>query len=154
MIEETVLVVKTDDEFAWVDAQRQSACGQCSAQKGCGTGVLAGVFGKKMSNIKVINSAHAKAGDLVVIGLRESSLLKSAMISYLLPLILILAGALVVRMFFNIQNEIGIIFGALCGFIVSIFYLRNHAERIKSNPAYQPVVLRKAGLNLPHEITD
>jgi len=55
---------------------------------------------------------------------------------------------------FNIQNEFGIIFGALCGFIVAIFYLRSHAERIKSNPAYQPVVLRKAGLNLPHEITN
>ena len=154
MIEETAFVVKTDDEFAWVDAQRQSACGQCSAQKGCGTGVLAGVFGKKMSNIKAINTAHAEPGDVVIVGLRESSLLKSAFISYLLPLIFMLLGAVLSRNFFNIQNETGIILGALCGFAISLFFLRNYSERIKHNPDYQPVVLRKAGLNLSREITD
>jgi sigma-E factor negative regulatory protein RseC len=149
MIEETAYVVKTDDEFAWVETQRQTTCGQCGAQKGCGTKVLSSVLGKKLTHIKVLNSVQAEPGDTVVIGLQESSLLKSAVMSYLLPLLLTLLGAITFAYTFDQQSEAVVLAGALLGFVVSLLLLKRYAKKIKKNPAYQPVVLRKSGLNLP-----
>ncbi len=149
MIEETAYVVKTDEEFAWVETQRRTTCGKCSAQKGCGTKVLSGVLGKKLTHVKALNTVQAVPGDSVVIGLQESSLLKSALMSYLLPLILVLLGATIFAYAFESHNENLTLIGALAGFIVSLTVLNRFAKRIKNNPAYQPVVLRKAGIDLP-----
>jgi sigma-E factor negative regulatory protein RseC len=149
MIEETAYVVKTDEEFAWVETQRRTTCGQCSAQKGCGTKVLSGVLGKKLTHIKTLNTVQAEPGDTVVIGLQESSLLKSAVMSYLLPLMLVLLGAVISAYMFESHNEVLTLAGAMAGFIISLSVLNRFAKKIKNNPAYQPVILRKIGMNLP-----
>lgn len=144
MIEETAFVVRVDCDFAWVETKRNNTCGQCSAKKGCGTGLLSGVFEKKMKAIKVLNDAHAQKGDWVIIGLSESSLVKSAFMSYLLPLIFMFVGAILVQLVFKVQNEAGAIFGAFAGLAVSLWLLRKFSKHISRDPVYQAVILRKA----------
>lgn len=147
MIEQTALVVKKENDLVWVEVERQSACGQCSVNKGCGTGVLSRVTGKKITNIRAVNPVNADVGDKVVVGLSEAGLLKSAVITYLFPILLMLAGAVVARLFVArlpaVNEELVIILGAIAGFMVSLWILRIFARNIANNALYQPVVLRK-----------
>ena len=145
MIEQNAFVISSNDEFAWVEVQRQSTCGQCAAQKGCGTSVLSKVLGRKMNNIKVLNPPGAQAGDQVVIGLHENVLLKSAVISYLLPLVLMFTGALLFQSLFEVANEVVTVAGATLGFVAALWVLKLFSVRKKSDPDYQPVILRVAG---------
>lgn len=93
MIEETAHVVETQGEYAWVEAQRRSSCGSC-AVKGCGTGALSKILGKRGQRMKVLNPVDAKAGEEVVLGIREQDLLKGSLAVYIVPLLTMLAGAL------------------------------------------------------------
>ncbi len=54
MITENAIVVSIDNNQTWIETQRKSVCGQCAANKGCGTSVLSKVIGNKFSKMKVI----------------------------------------------------------------------------------------------------
>ncbi len=93
MIEENARVVSTEGEYAWVETERRSSCGSCSA-KGCGTGALSKILGRRIQRLQVLNPIAAKPGDEVVLGIREQVLLKGSLAVYIVPLIAMLAGAL------------------------------------------------------------
>jgi sigma-E factor negative regulatory protein RseC len=150
MIQEYGYVVKTDEQFAWVHTQRKSTCGQCAAQKGCGTNVFSKVLGNKHTELKAINAANAKVGDTVVLGLRESVLLKSAFIMYMLPLLMMFIFAVFTQFIFNaVGNEasqfwIGIF--AVTGLLLGFVYARYFAKQHQTDSEYHPVVLRQSTL--------
>lgn len=92
MLEESGRVVAVEDGRAWVEVARQGGCHSCDARQGCGQGMLAG-FGQKALSVSVANRLGAQVGDVVVIGMGESALLRTAIRMYLLPLLALLAGA-------------------------------------------------------------
>jgi sigma-E factor negative regulatory protein RseC len=151
MIQETGQVIKTDGEFAWVQTQRQSTCGACAAKKGCGTNVFSKVLGKKHIQFKAVNTLDVKPGDMVVLGLRESALLKSALMIYLLPLLSMFLCAAAMDIFSkaiglgDIQAWVVIagLTGLLAAFGLVHFFTKNHL----SDSDYQPVILRRATLS-------
>ena len=151
MIQEYGYVVKTDEQFAWVHTERKSTCGQCAAQKGCGTNVFSKVLGNKHTELKAINAANVVVGDTVVLGLRESVLLKSAFIMYMLPLILMFTFAFLAQIIANAsgyelpQLWIGI-FG-VTGLSLGFAYARLFAKQHQADANYHPVVLRKSTLS-------
>jgi sigma-E factor negative regulatory protein RseC len=75
MIEENALVVVTEGEDAWVETSRRSSCGSCEA-KGCGTGALSQVLGRRRQRLRVKNPIAAVVGEQVVLGITESALIK------------------------------------------------------------------------------
>jgi len=93
MIEENAHVVESEGEYAWVETERRSSCGSCSA-KGCGTGALSQILGRRTQRMKVLNPIGAKAGDEVVLGIREQALLQGSLAVYIVPLLAMLAGGL------------------------------------------------------------
>lgn len=148
MIEQEAVVVQVEGEFALVEAQRESSCGQCGAQKTCGTGVLAKSIGKRAMRIKVLNRCDAQPGDAVVVGMPESGFLKSAFMTYLLPLILMLLGAIIAYQLTLasgvVQQEGFTILGAITGFILALWLLKRYAKKIAQDPSVHPVALRKS----------
>lgn len=146
MIKETATVVACEGEFAWVEAQRQSTCGQCSVNKGCGTYVLSKVVGTKVARVRAINNANAKVGDEVTIGMPEATFLKTSMLIYMMPLFMMIGMA----MFGRIMAEqllwsvhlAEIIYG-LSGLLLSLWWLKRFNLKVKNNKRYQPVVLQK-----------
>ena len=71
MIEEHARVVAVQGDTALLQTQRQSSCGSCEVKSGCGTSVLAGIVGQKMTQLKVQNTLNARPGDEVVLGFGE-----------------------------------------------------------------------------------
>lgn len=146
MIEETATVVKCEGEFAWVEAQRQTTCGNCAANKGCGTSVLAKVIGKKVSRMKAINQAQARVGDTVIVGMKEAALVKGSLAVYMIPLVFMLLFAVtgkVVAAQMAWQTELVVILFAILGLLTAGLWLKGFTRRIEHDNEYQPVVLRR-----------
>ena len=65
MIKQQAKVVSCDDNKVWLEAERQSTCGQCQVRKGCGTGLLANHVGKRFSRIEVAKTDDVTVGQQV-----------------------------------------------------------------------------------------
>ncbi len=147
MITENAIVVSTDNNQTWIETQRKSACGQCSANKGCGTSVLSKVIGNKLSKMKAINKINAQVGDEVIVGLNESSLLKGAFMTYLLPLLYLFLfsfiGQFVNQKLQINDSELFVVFFAALGFYFGLRHVRFFSILIAKDESYQPVILKK-----------
>ncbi len=147
MIEEQGRVIDVRDGYVLVETQRQSSCGKCSLNTGCGTSVLSRVLGQRRTRVRALDSLGAKAGDEVVIGIEDTMLLRSSLAAYLVPLLGLLLGALggsALAPTLGISNEAGSILCAFAGMAAGIVWLSYHSRRTAHDRRYQPVVLRRA----------
>ena len=148
MITENAIVISIENNQTWIETQRKSACGQCSANKGCGTSVLSKVLGNKLSKMKAINKINAQVGDEVIVGLNEKSLLKGAFMTYLLPLLYLFLfsflGQFLSDYFQTNNNEAFVISFAILGFYFGMKKLQVFSNSISENEDYQPVILKKS----------
>lgn len=149
MIEESAVVVACDGDYAWVEAQRKTACGQCQVNKVCGTSVLAQLVGRKTTRLRALNQARARVGDTVIIGLHESAMLTGSLAVYLVPLLVMLVFAMlgqsVAEHMLIRQTDLTSILFALGGLGIAVIWLRRFTRRIQDDTRYQPVVLKRVG---------
>jgi sigma-E factor negative regulatory protein RseC len=103
MIEESAVVARIQGGQVWVERAPPPACGPC--QEKCSTALFDQHFRGKPFNLSVDSDLHLSPGDRVVIGLREETLLKGALIMYLLPLAGLFLGA-------GLGKAVGLYFGA------------------------------------------
>lgn len=96
MIEQKATVTAIEDDVIWVEAQRQSTCGQCQVRQGCGTGLLAKHVGKRFAKIAVPRTANVEIGQQVMVAIPEQALLQGAFILYLVPLLMLFAASALV----------------------------------------------------------
>ncbi len=148
MIEESAHVLSCKGEFAYLETKPQSSCGGCASSGVCGTGVFSKVFGNKKTAVRVVNSIHAKPGDLVIIGLQESALSKISLVFYMVPIVsMILLSALgqwLATTFGITPPDLFAILGGVVGFMVGFVFVRLFAKRVQDDSSYQPVMLRLA----------
>lgn len=143
MIEELAVVVDAGDGYAWVETRRRSACGACSASAGCGTATLAKVWGERRTRVRVISAWPLRPGDTVIVGLAEGALLRGSLLVYLLPLALLLAGALLGQAAFVGAGEEPVILAGAVGLGLGFLAARAVSRRLQSDIRFQPVVVRR-----------
>ena len=144
MIETQAVVVQAEECVAYVEAQFSSGCSSCSSDKGCASLTLSKIFNAKPRQYRVLNLIDAKVGDVVVIGLQEGALLKGAISVYLLPLALLLAGALAGYYAGpDTASDAYPVVGALLGMMVGVAWLKFFTARISLNSQFHPLILRK-----------
>lgn len=143
MMTEEGCVLSVDEDGLWVETQQSSACGQCAARKGCGQSFLAKSLMAKMTSVKAYfgssNKRIWKPGDRVVIGIEESALLKATLISYFIPLCMLLLGAWLGSAFGDgdVYGAIGATLGLLLGFA----WVRSYSKRVKNKRNYHAIVI-------------
>lgn len=143
MIEERAVVIEAGEDYVWVETQRQTSCGACSANQGCGTAALAKVLGNRRARVRALARIPLQAGDEVIVGLSENALVKGAFAVYMVPLLLMLFGALLGEWVFTAANEeIAILLGAL-GLLAGFAWLLAFARGIQTDIRFQPIVLRR-----------
>jgi len=147
MIEETGKVAEVRGQYAWIATEPQTGCRSCSAQRGCGTSVLAKVLGQRTAPVRVINSIGVTAGDRVVIGISESGLVRGSLAVYCMPLAGLFAGAVtgyyLVAGSTSAQADLASIAGAVAGFAAGLAWLRTFSRKLAQDSRYQPVLLRQ-----------
>lgn len=152
MLEERGIVTALDGKYTLVQTAIKSTCSGCSTSS-CGTSALAKHFTDKSTEIKVLNSQGAKAGDNVVIGIDENSMLHASFLVYLLPLITLFIGGYLGELGADnpLFGEWSSILGGVIGFGVGVFLAKQQGAR--NAPHLQAVMLhcdnsRKINFNL------
>jgi len=149
MIEEHAQVVALNADGIWVETQRRTACGQCAANKGCGTATLAKVLGNKRSRVRALNpkATSVAVGDEVIIGIEEQALVKGSFAVYTMPLLAMfvfgLLGEMLGTQLLLGSPELVTIGFSVFGLIVGFVWVRRFTSRIACDERYQPILLRQ-----------
>lgn len=93
VIETRAVVISLDGNEALVESRQGGGCGRCDSENGCGSGKLSQLFSTQPRRFRVRNEANAQVGSEVLVTLTAGVLLRSAMLMYILPLVLLFAGA-------------------------------------------------------------
>ena len=146
MLTETGRVVGIEADGIWVETIRRSTCGTCSAQKGCGHGLLNRISEGKRGYVRALPGDQSvedyKVDDQVLISIPEEVILRGSFIAYILPLLSMLAGAMVVSYFLAGQQDVLAVAGAAGGLVVGFALVRWHGIHHRQDPDFQPVLLR------------
>lgn len=134
MTETPALVTRIEGDIAWVTSKAPSSCGACGG-KGCGSSLFSRIWHPDEPEYQVDNLIGAEAGETVVVGLPDGALLRAALASYGMPLLLLLGGAGLGKFLFG---EPGSIWGGLFGLGMAALWLRLHR-----GPDKFPVILRR-----------
>ena len=116
-------------------------CGSCSAQKGCGHGILNQIKDGHRNYLQVSSSGFGEdefqVDDQVTIGIPEQIMLRGSAVLYLLPLGLMLLASLLAPELVPTSPELASIAGAVGGFSAGLLLVRLHARRHHDNPDFQ-----------------
>lgn len=149
MLTETGRVVAVEADGLWVETIRQSTCGSCSAQKGCGHGLLNRIGDGRRNLVRVLlndaNPGPYTVDQSVRIAIPEHVVLRSSFVVYVLPLLLmLLAAALVPALVPASFSDLASIVGAGFGMALGVVLIRLYAWRHRQDPELQPRLLGPA----------
>ncbi len=138
MLETRAVIVQTEGHYAFVQASQANGCDRCSG-KGCGAGKLSQLFCSKPRRFQVDNPINANVGDEVIVSVAEGSVLRGIGLVYLLPLLLLVTGAMLGSHWVELPGQrdgyaaAGATFGLVAGFIVAK-WIALHQDRNHSLP--------------------
>ncbi len=90
------------------------------------------------------NSLGVKAGEEVLIGIPESSMLKAAILVYLIPMFALIIGAIIGSILpWRIGPNLGAVLGATILFGLSILLVVFFGKRSKDDETLHPVMLAR-----------
>jgi sigma-E factor negative regulatory protein RseC len=145
MLTESGRVVGFETDGLWVETIRRSTCGTCSAQKGCGHGLLNRISEGKRGYIRVLPGEHPvgyyNIDDQVLISIPEEVILRGSFIAYVLPLLAMLSGALSAVKWLPGNEDLLAVCGAVGGLVLGYALVRWHGIRHRRDPDFQPVLL-------------
>lgn len=145
MLVETGRVVAVENEALWVETIRQSTCGSCAANKGCGHGLLNRIADGRSGYVKVLSGAvsarDCEVDDQVRISIPEQVILRGSLVVYLLPLACMLAGAAASNAIWTGAPDTAAAGGAIFGLALGFGLVRWHAWHHRHDRALQPTLL-------------
>lgn len=138
MLEQTAKVIRTAPDGVWVQAVEPSGCGTCGGE-GCSSRRIAELFQRKPRHFLVDCDLALAPGERIVVGIAHGSVLKSALRLYGLPLVLMLAGALLAQAVQPGDGPAlaGMLLGGLAGWLAA-----------RGGQTQRPMVLRRENDNL------
>lgn len=142
MIKEVGRVAALDEHCLWVETVQSSTCSSCSAQKGCGQGMVAKWTGKTV-RIPVLLDGRSPdqfaVGDEIELGIPENVVVAGSLFVYLTPLLGLVIGALVLQWWQG--SEVAAMVGAVLGFFFGALVVRLHSFKHRYDSRVQPVIL-------------
>jgi sigma-E factor negative regulatory protein RseC len=139
VIETGARVIAVEPGYAWLETQREGACGHCATAGSCGVSVLGKLSGARARRLRLPNPLSVRAGEAVVIGIPERRLVAAAFRVYLLPLLCMLGAAMAATQLGFSQWAIGLasLVALAAGLGGSVWGRRRVAA------GEQPVILRR-----------
>lgn len=139
MIKEWATVVSWQNGEALVECDVKASCSSCASRAGCGSRVLNKLGPQTTHTLTVPCAQPLVAGQKVELGIAEASLLGSAMLVYLSPLVGLLAfGAIFQTMF---GSDMAALCGALLGGTGGFLLARGLSPKLASRNEWQPVII-------------
>jgi len=148
MIQERAIILaletppSSSDTVATLEIERKVACGLCGQTRGCGNSIWSKLFSPQSTIFKAHNSINAQVGQSVIIGIDERSLLTSALLLYVLPLVTMLFASILSMQI--TQSDIGAMLGAALGLLVGFAWLKGYTLSGRYIGVQYPQILRIA----------
>ena len=136
MIEEIATVSAVYNGQVEVVCFSKSACGQCKQNSHCGTGILAQALPGRDHRFVIATDLLLTVNQQVRIGIPEHSLLRSVLLVYLLPLLLVMSGALLASAGLGMGDGgtiLGAAIGGTLGFVLASRWA-NRGGRLTTEP--------------------
>ncbi|MGK2888896.1 MAG: SoxR-reducing system protein RseC [Candidatus Malihini olakiniferum] len=143
-------VVSWHDGIAVLHCEQRSGCSGCQSRKTCGTGLLSELGLSAEQALQVPCEQTLIPGQRVELGISESSLLRSAMLVYLVPLLGLFMGAVLLRSLFG--NDLAAALGAVLGTALVFILVRGWSLKLGEKRHYRPVILQIALPEQPLQI--
>lgn len=141
MLREKAEVVSRCGSQARIRIHRNSACSQCRAQSAC----YALDPEARIVEFSIPDPLNTSVGDTVEIVIRPRSVLTASSLAFLLPVLGLLAGALIGNLLaqnLQLPNDISVLSGATLLLVLSLLALIPLARSIGSRPDFQPKISR------------
>lgn len=124
-------VLSVTASLALVEVDAMPICQRCAAGRGCGAGLIAPQESVRTVEATIADTLRPVPGDRVNIELSAANVLRAAMLTYGLPLLLMLAAVMGGWLFTaDLSDGLAIILaavGLLLGFAISATWLRHGA---------------------------
>jgi sigma-E factor negative regulatory protein RseC len=139
MMREWATVVAWQDGIATLHSEVKTSCNSCSARKGCGSAMLNKLGPKDAHVMQIACEKPLQPGQRIELGIRESSLLGSALLVYMTPLLGLFMLSGLFQMLFHTDTAAacGALLGGIGGFIVA----KGISLRFGDREAFQPIIL-------------
>ena len=118
----------------------KSACPRCEAGQGCGGGILAQAFANKTYQLSINKNTSLKIDELVQIGIRSSLLVRASMLLYLVPIISMVAFAVLVGNFTG-NEDLYTVIGAVIGMLMGVFIAKKLSNLAIHESIASPVLI-------------
>lgn len=147
MIETRAIVIRVEGREALVESTQGGGCGNCDSENGCGSGKLSQLFCSAPRRFRVRNEGNAQVGTIVQVTLPEGVLLHSALLMYMLPLALLLGGAMAGAQWANAaaSSDSYAATGGLIGLSLGFVLVKVLSLRQRLSSVAQPVILPSSG---------
>lgn len=132
MIENPARVMRVEADLAWVRSESPSSCGAC-AGKGCGNSLYARLLHPREPEYPVLNPIGAEVGEAVVVGIEDGAVFRAVLSGYLVPLALLLLGALLGSHWGEGESIVGSLIGLSCA---AVWLKRRRSDT-------SPVIIRR-----------
>ncbi|MFC3191367.1 SoxR-reducing system protein RseC [Pseudocitrobacter faecalis] len=142
MIKEWATVVSWENGVAKVHCDVKASCSSCASRAGCGSRVLNKLGPQTSHTITVPSAEPLVAGQKVELGISESSLLGSAMLVYLSPLVGLFIMASLFQVLFG--TDIAAMCGALLGGVGAFYWRAVFRPRLRNAKRGNPSSLALA----------
>lgn len=139
MIKEWATVVSWQDGVALVSCDVKASCNSCASRAGCGSRMLNKLGPQTSHTLSVPSEQPLVAGQKVELGIAEGSLLGSAMLVYLSPLVGLFVMGGVFQMLFG--TDAAAMCGAALGGMGGFWLAKGFSSRLAAREAWQPVIL-------------
>ncbi|AXH60855.1 SoxR-reducing system protein RseC [Providencia huaxiensis] len=140
MVKEWATVVRWQNGRALLRYGSSSGCGSCGARKTCGSYALSKIGPNTEHELEIAIEQPLVEGQKIEVGIPEGSLIRSALLVYLTPILglFIFAGLAQAFDFEQFWIAISGVIGGIIGFYVA----RRLASNWRDDEAFQPVVLQ------------
>ncbi|KXF80166.1 SoxR reducing system RseC family protein [Enterovibrio coralii] len=150
MIKALAEVTGNGEGFVFVRCQQKTSCGSCASKSSCGTGIVNNALPGKVLDIRVPSDKPLAVGSIIEIGLEEQTVLKSAAVVYVLPLVFAMIGAFFGQFLANLlaAGEGVIILSSLAFGGVGLLVARSVSRKMERDAGMTPTLLRVLGTSL------
>lgn len=124
-------------------SEHGGGCGRCNEAGGCNSGVLTQVFGRRAGReFRLVNSIGATLGDRVVVSLQDGVTLKTSLVVYMVPVVLMILGAALGTALG--KGDLGAGLGAGLGLVAALAFVAHFRRRMAGDETSHPTLTRKA----------
>jgi len=149
MVETRAVVTSLLGDDVVVEIIQGTGCGNCHTENGCGTGNLSKFLSRKPRRFRVHNDVNAQVGSIVQVVMMDGSLLRSSLLMYILPLILLLAGSTLGEQWSStvegkdVASAIFGLIGVFLGFVFVRLFLSGKSPFTVMKPVILPISVTK-----------